>query len=1033
MKVTFTYLMTFLYFWCSMSSGFANTHEVHYHNDEAPHLKNAHDNTSILTDDVLRFDAEHDMNDLACTTTISNFPYTQGFEAATQLWAESNDDDLNWTRNIGATQSTSTGPAEAYSGFWYMYIEASGDGIGYPYRKAGLVSPCFDLTDRQTASLSFQHHFYGTSTDIRLEVQVSTDAGLTWSNTIWSQTGNLNDHWTLVNINLGAYTNQVITLRFLGTTGETWQGDMAIDDIKLNAATVSCTPNTACNDNNDCTIYDIYDNNCNCIGTFQDTDGDGVCDADDGCPGTDNSIIGTACNDNDDCTINDVYDNNCNCKGTFQDADGDGICDADDACPGTDDSIVSTSCNDNDNCTANDVYDNNCNCAGTFQDADGDGVCNANDICPDGDDNIDTDGDGIPDACDLCESALVGTSCDDNDACTINDVYDNTCTCTGTLQDADGDGVCNAYDTCPGVDDALIGTSCNDNDACTTGDIYDNNCKCAGTFQDADGDGVCDANDICAAGDDNIDTDGDGTPDACDSCNNTSAGTACDDNDACTTGETYDADCNCTGGTLLDANNNEICDIYEDCSGALPEYESFEVGLGNWTQDNNDDLDWIRYAGATPSGDTGPSNATDGTWYMYIEASGANRGYPNKTATLESDCYSLANATTASLEFDYHMYGTAVDMSLQIQISTDKGQTWSSAMWSKTGDQGNQWNTATVNLAPYIGEVVRIRLSGTTGQVWRGDIGIDALSVKSSTTCSTAGQICDDGDACTTDDIYNATCDCIGTFTDADGDGICAANDPNDNDPCTPNLCNTCDEYNSEDFEIGMGIWNDGGGDAYRYSGFASSGSRSIRLRDNSGKASSIYTNALDLSAFSSINVNFSYMASDMETDEDFFLEISDDGGSTYTMVEEWNADTEFVNDTRYNESVPINGVFSERTVIRLRCDASANGDEVYIDDVVIEACGAPVPKLETPQPQLIVYPNPANQFINIEWHELPLQAEDINLTIYALNGKQVYQNRLTLANISHINIEHLSANQIYILHLQTDKGQTFRTKFLKL
>ena len=40
--------------------------------------------------------------------------------------------------------------------------------------------------------------------------------------------------------------------------------------------------------------------------------------------------VGTSCNDGDVCTTGDAYDSNCNCVGTFQDSDGDGICDAND-------------------------------------------------------------------------------------------------------------------------------------------------------------------------------------------------------------------------------------------------------------------------------------------------------------------------------------------------------------------------------------------------------------------------------------------------------------------------------------------------------------------------------------------------------------------------------------------------------------------------------------------------------------------------------------------------------------------------------
>lgn len=45
----------------------------------------------------------------------------------------------------------------------------------------------------------------------------------------------------------------------------------------------SCTLSGSCNDGDDCTINDTYDANCNCVGTFQDSDNDGICDADDDC------------------------------------------------------------------------------------------------------------------------------------------------------------------------------------------------------------------------------------------------------------------------------------------------------------------------------------------------------------------------------------------------------------------------------------------------------------------------------------------------------------------------------------------------------------------------------------------------------------------------------------------------------------------------------------------------------------------------------------------------------------------------------
>ncbi len=39
------------------------------------------------------------------------------------------------------------------------------------------------------------------------------------------------------------------------------------------------------------------------------------------------------------------------------------------------------------------------------------------------------------------------------------------------------------------------------------------------------------------------------------------------------------------------------------------------------------------------------------------------------------------------------------------------------------------------------------------------------------------GDTCDDGDACTTGDVYAQNCECAGTFADADGDGVCDVDD----------------------------------------------------------------------------------------------------------------------------------------------------------------------------------------------------------------------------------------------------------------
>ena len=244
-------------------------------------------------------------------------------------------------------------------------------------------------------------------------------------------------------------------------------------------------------------------------------------------------------------------------------------------------------CDDGLSCTVDDVYDTDCNCHGVYSDADSDGVCDAEDTCPSGDDNLDTDNDGIPNACDDCNNNLIGTACNDGNPCTVNDVYNNDCECTGTFfgDDEDNDGVCDDYDVCEGGDDALdedgdgipdacdncnenlIGTPCDDGDVCTILDVYTAGCGCEGLYIDSDQDGVCNILDQCEGHDDNLDIDSDGIPDACDDCDNLNTpGTPCDDDDPCTINDVYDGECNCAG-VFEDTDNDSICDYYDQCEG----------------------------------------------------------------------------------------------------------------------------------------------------------------------------------------------------------------------------------------------------------------------------------------------------------------------------------------------------------------------------------------------------------------------------------------------------------------------------------
>ena len=215
--------------------------------------------------------------------------------------------------------------------------------------------------------------------------------------------------------------------------------------------------------------------------TFQDADGDGVCNASDTCPGTlagqGANAGGCSCaqvtvNDGNPCTLDACL--NGVVTHTLQDADGDGVCDASDTCPGTlagqgvnpgGCSCAQVTVDDEKPCTL-DVCLNGI-VTHTNQDADSDGFCDGNDNCPmiANANQLDSDGDGIGDACDPCPFALPNIPDFNVDACGCASGYTTTTAIIGAAviivgcdpaipTDSDCDGTPDANDVCPGGDDS---------------------------------------------------------------------------------------------------------------------------------------------------------------------------------------------------------------------------------------------------------------------------------------------------------------------------------------------------------------------------------------------------------------------------------------------------------------------------------------------------------------------------------------------------------------------------------------------------
>lgn len=167
-------------------------------------------------------------------------------------------------------------------------------------------------------------------------------------------------------------------------------------------------------------------------------------------------------------------------------------------------------------------------------------------------------------------------------------------------------------------------------------------------------------------------------------------------------------------------------------------------------------------------------------------------------------------------------------------------------------------------------------------------------------------------------------------------------------------------------------------------------------------------TDVLDLSSFDEVTIEFVFIANSMENGEDFWLQYSTGGG--YSTVASYVSGSSFVNGNFYQASMVIPGPFTSNTTFRLRCDASGNNDQVYIDNVVITGCkNGPSVRLSDPSldenstaeseeinivSNVNLYPNPTDGRLNVEM-ELNKQA-DVDFMIIDMTGKTVFAQRVS-------------------------------------
>lgn len=145
--------------------------------------------------------------------------------------------NLNWIVNEGETNTEFTGPKEGvFGGGKYIYLESNPQLCG-SNKKAILESRCLkSISNSVDCDLSFYYHMFGNDIGT-LQIQKSSDNGKSWQN-VFEKTGNQNNQWQQAYSNLQNNKNTFFKLRFIASSSDGIEGDIALDQITLTNALI---------------------------------------------------------------------------------------------------------------------------------------------------------------------------------------------------------------------------------------------------------------------------------------------------------------------------------------------------------------------------------------------------------------------------------------------------------------------------------------------------------------------------------------------------------------------------------------------------------------------------------------------------------------------------------------------------------------------------------------------------------------------------------------------------------------------------
>ena len=237
-------------------------------------------------------------------------------------------------------------------------------------------------------------------------------------------------------------------------------------------------------------------------------------------------------------------------------------------------------------------------------------------------------------------------------------------------------------------------------------------------------------------------------------------------------------------------------------------------------------------------------------------------------------------------------------------------------------------------------------------------------------------------------------------------------------------------------FETGRQGWADGGSDCARVRSSRSyEGEYSMRLRDNSGVASSTTSPAYNLDGLAEVSIEFYFYPNSMENGEDFWVRYND--GSGWQTVATYASGSNFSNGQFYVATVTLDAAsynLTDGAQFRFQCDASANADQIYLDQITVTGSNVGTANtgaiatihevstirrfdyVEGSEADVRLAPNPATDVVVVSVDD-PMR----EIQVFGVDGKLLLRNTYDGLDRTTLNVATLPTG-VYLIHVVTDE-----------